>query len=138
MTVLATSTPVTIAKEKAIEDGDNPRSNLEQVLCIHYPINFKEKFVLAVFDSSNKVDAVYPTFTKKIGLSIRSTDVGAQKIDGTTVDSYEKVVIAFLIMDKANRVRFFEKTFLMANISPEIVFGMPFLTLSSTNIDFLD
>ena len=29
--------------------------------------------------------------------------------------------------DKANRVRFFEKTFLVANISPEVVLGMLFL-----------
>ena len=41
-------------------------------------------------------------------------------------------------MDKANRVRFFEKTFLVANISPEVVLGMLFLTLSGTDVDFLD
>ena len=40
-------------------------------------------------------------------------------------------------MDKANQVRFFEKIFLIANVSPEIVLGMPFLTLSSADIDFL-
>ena len=35
-------------------------------------------------------------------------------------------------------MRSFEETFLMANISPEIVFGMLFLTLSCANVDFLD
>ena len=40
--------------------------------------------------------------------------------------------------DKANRVKFIEMTFLVANISPEVVFGMFFLTLSSANVDFLD
>ena len=40
--------------------------------------------------------------------------------------------------DKANQVRFFEETFLVANVSPEVVFGMPFLTLSGVDVDFLD
>ena len=39
-------------------------------------------------------------------------------------------------MDKANRVKFFEETFLVANVRPEVVFRMLFLTLSSANIDF--
>ena len=47
------------------------------------------------------------------------------------------VVTAFLVMDKANRVRFFEKTFLVANVSPEVVLEMSFLTLSGADVDFL-
>ena len=41
-------------------------------------------------------------------------------------------------MDKANRVRFFEETFLVANVSPKVVLEMLFLTLSVVNNDFLD
>ena len=48
------------------------------------------------------------------------------------------VVANFSVTDKANWVRFFEKTFLVTNISLKVVFGMLFLTLSSANIDFLD
>ena len=40
--------------------------------------------------------------------------------------------------DKENRVRFFEETFLVANVSPEVVLGMSFLTFSSADVDFLD
>ena len=46
------------------------------------------------------------------------------------------VVAAFSIENKANRVKFFEETFLVANVSPEVVIGMPFLTLSNADIDF--
>ena len=46
------------------------------------------------------------------------------------------VVATFLVMDKANQVRFFEKSFLMANVSPKVVLGMPFLTLSSADVVF--
>ena len=47
------------------------------------------------------------------------------------------VVAAFLLEDKANQVKFFKETFLVANISPDVVFGMPFLNLSGADVDFL-
>ena len=47
------------------------------------------------------------------------------------------VVAAFSLVNKANRVRFFKETVLVANVNPEVVPGMFFLTLSDTNIDFL-
>ena len=48
------------------------------------------------------------------------------------------VVAAFSVTDKVNRVRFFEETFLVANISPEVFLEMPFLILSGVDVDFLD
>ena len=48
------------------------------------------------------------------------------------------VVAAVLVEDKADRVRFFEETFLVANVSPEVVFGMFFRTLSGIDVDFLE
>ena len=52
------------------------------------------------------------------------------------LDTHGMVVVAFSVVYKANRVRFFEETFLVANVSSEVVLGMPFLTLSSADIDF--
>ena len=52
------------------------------------------------------------------------------------LDTYGMVVTGFLVVNKANRVRLFEETFLVANISPKVVFGMLFLTLSNADIDF--
>lgn len=54
------------------------------------------------------------------------------------LDTYEMIVTAFLMMDKTNQVKFFKKTFLIANVSLEVVFEMFFLTISNVNIDFLD
>ena len=87
-------------------------------------------------NSESEVNAIHPTFAKQLGLSIRTTDVGAQKIDGTILDTHGMVVAVFSVVDKANRVKVFEEIFLVANLSPEIVFGMPFLTLSDANVDF--
>ena len=159
--VSAISTPVTETREeadetaKAVETAEDVESievskggtesegeypSLARVLCIRYPITFRKKSVSmsALFDSGSEVNAIHPTLARELGLPIRPTDVGAQKIDGTLLDTFGMVVAAFSVEDKANRVRFFEETFLVANVSPEVVLGMPFLTLSGADVDFLD
>ena len=60
-----------------------------------------------------------------------------KKIDSTMLDIFGMVVVAFSVTDEANQVRFFEETILVANVSLEIVFGIPFLTLSGADINFL-
>ena len=113
---------------------------LERIPYIYYSVQFKKDTskaqVQVLIDSESEVNAIYPTFAKQLGLPIRLTDVRAQKIDGTMLDTHEMVVTAFSMEDKANRVRFFEETFLVANVSPEVVLGMPFLTLSGADVDF--
>ena len=89
-----------------------------------------------MIDSGSEVNAIHLSFAKQLGLSIRPIDVGAQKINGTILNTHKIVVVVFSMVDKANRVRFFEETFLVANVSPEVVFEIPFLTLSGTDVDF--
>ena len=96
-----------------------------------------ETQVQALIDLRSEINAIHPSFAKQLGLLIRPTDVEAQKIDGTALNTHEIVAAALSVVDKANRVRFFEKTFLVANVSLEVVLGMPFLILSSVDIDFL-
>ena len=94
--------------------------------------------MLALLNLESEINAIYPTFGKEPGFPIRLTDIRVQKINGTILDTYEIVVAAFLVTDKINQVRFFEKTFLVANISPKIVLRMFFFTLSGADVDFLD
>ena len=151
--VLAIFTPLTETREETVEtaktvetaetskDGGKSKSeypdNLARVLCICYPINFKKQSVSALLDSGSKVNTVHPAFAKELGLPVRPTNIRAQKIDGITLDTYRMVVAAFSVKNKANQVKIFEETFLVANISPEVVLGMSFLTLNSTDVDFL-
>ncbi len=46
------------------------------------------------------------------------------------------VVSTFSVSDKDGRERFFEESFLLADVSPDIVLGMPFLTMSNADVDF--
>ncbi len=46
------------------------------------------------------------------------------------------VVSTFSVSDKDGKERFFEKNFLVADVSPDIVLGMLFLTMSNADVDF--
>ena len=146
--VSATSTLVTGTRKKTVEtaetvettevgkDGDKSKGecpNLARVSYIRYPITFRKKSMpMSTFlDSGSEVNAIYPTFAQELGLPITTTDVKAQKIDGTILDTFGMTVVVFSVTDKANQVRFFEETFLMA------VLGISFLTLSGANADCL-
>ena len=50
----------------------------------------------------HEVKTIYLIFAKELGPSIKLTDVGVQKIDVITLDTYKMVIVAFLVMDKAN------------------------------------
>ena len=113
-------------------------ANLERVPCIRYPVRLRkdQDEVEALIDSGSEVNAMHPAYAAKLGLRVRETDVGAQKIDGSHLDTFGMVIAGFSVEDKLGKVRFFQETFLLANISLEVVLGMPFLTLSSVDIRF--
>ncbi len=46
------------------------------------------------------------------------------------------VSASFSLQDSLERVRFFEKTFLLADTSMEVVLGIPILALSNANFQF--
>ena len=77
-----------------------------------------------------------PAFVAELGISIWSTDIGAQKIDCSTLKTYDIVIAGFSIQDKTGKIWFFEEPFLLANTSMEIVLEMPFLAFSNANIQF--
>ena len=85
ISVLVTSMPVTTTRAKVVEipgaNEDNKDNkylgNITQVLCIQYPITFWQNFVavIALLDSSSKVNIIYPTVLHKLKLSIRPVDI---------------------------------------------------------------
>ena len=125
-----------VGEDGAESKGEYP--NLAWILCIRYSITFRRKSVsvLALFDLGSEVNTIHLTLVRKPGLLIRPINIGAQKIDDTKLDIFGTVVTAFSMTDKANRVKFFKETFLVANVSLEVVLGMFFLTLNGANVDF--
>ena len=48
------------------------------------------------------------------------------------------VLASFQVEDKLRKTWFFQENFLLANISAEVVLGMPFLTFSNTDVLFVE
>ena len=114
---------------------------LDRVPCICYPVQFRKnkgKDVLALLDSGSEVNAMIPAYAAHLGLKVRVTDAGAQKIDGSLLATYNMVIAVFQVVDKLGRSRFFEETFLLADISMEVVLSMPFLTFSNADVQFAE
>ena len=109
VSVSATSSSVTGASREA------PKVRvLDRVPCIRYPVQFckdKGKDVLALLDFGSEVNAMTPAHAAHLGLKVRVTDVGAQKIDGSSLATYGMVIAAFQIVDKLGRSQFFQGTF---------------------------
>ncbi len=48
------------------------------------------------------------------------------------------VLISFPVQDKLEKVRFFEKTFLLVDTGMEVVLGILFFTLSNVDVQFIE
>ena len=101
--VLATSVPV-------ISSGDE----VVRVLYIYYLVQFQidqrqksQKQVKGLLNSGNKVNVMSPGYTKKLGFKVQETNIGAQKIDDSILETFEMVIVDFQMKDKVSRHRFF-------------------------------
>lgn len=74
------------------------------------------------------------TYTLKLGFVIRKIDIGTQKIDSSIFITYKMVIASLSLQNKFGYIKFFEKTFLLAEISIQVVLEMSFLSLSNADI----
>ena len=91
---------------------------------------------MALLNSGSEINTMNPAFIWKLGLYIRKTNVGAQKIDGYALETFRMMIANFQIEDKGGRPRFFQETFLVADTKFKIVLGMSFLKISNADIVF--
>ena len=124
--VLATSTSMT---DKKTEE------KLDRIPCIQYSITFNNQ-TKALLDSKSEVHAMNPAFAFQLDRKIWKTNVWSQKINGTSLETYGMVISIFSMLDKDGRERFFEESFLLAEVKLNIVLGIPFLTMSNADVNF--
>lgn len=101
MSVLATSLSMIKANKKDVV--------LDCIPCIYYPMCFckEQDKVLALINSENEVNIMTAAYTLKLSLTIYPTNVGAQKVDGSTLKTFGMVLASFQIEDKLGRACFF-------------------------------
>ena len=98
----------------------------------------KRATIWVLINSSSKVNAMTPAYAKQLGFQVQKTDVEAQKIDGSSIRTFEMVIAGFEVEDRLGKVRFFQELFLLANTSMEVVLGMLFLIFSNADIQFTE
>ena len=130
--VSATSLLVTGASTKALK-----MKVLDKDPYICYLVQFckdKSKDVLALLDSESEVNAITPDYAANLGFIVKVTNVCTQKIDRSSLATYSMIIATFQVVDKLGRSWFFQKTFLLSDISMEVVLGMHFLTLNNADV----
>ena len=55
----------------------------------------KHKDILALFDSESEINAMTLAYPVQLGLKMQKTDISAQKIDGSLLETYGIVIAAF-------------------------------------------
>ena len=83
---------------------------LNRVLFIHYRILFrkdKKTDVLALLDSASKIKAITLAYTAHLDLAVRVINVGMQKIDRSSLATYNIVIAALHVVDKLGCSWFF-------------------------------
>ena len=65
-------------------------------------------------------------FAFLLGIKTRKTNIRDQKINNITLETNKIVVSTFFIFNKDDKERFFEKSFLLANVKLDIVLGCIF------------
>ena len=132
--VLATSASVIGASKEAQVTQEVA---LDRVSCLYYPVHFwkdKGATIWALINSVSEVNTMTPAYAKKLSLRAQKTDVGAQKIDGSSLDTFGMVFAGFQMINQLGRAQFFQETFLFADTTMEVVLKMLFLTLSNSDI----
>ena len=82
---------------------------LDRVPCIYYPVQFqkdKGATIQALIDLGSKVNAMTLAYARQLGFQVQGTDVGAQKINGSLLQTFGIVITSFKVEDKLDRARF--------------------------------
>ena len=92
--LISASTTFLSVAGASIEDTSR---SLDWVPYIYYPLRFQKDTVevKALIDSGSEVNAITPAYASKLGLWVCQTDVGALKIDGSTLKTFGMVLASF-------------------------------------------
>ena len=111
---------------------------LQRKSCVYFSIWFKKKEVQTLIDLASEINTMTPAYASKLDLHVHQTNVGVQQIDGSTLQIFGMGLANFQVEDKLGRARFIQETFLLADISTEMVLGLLFLTLSNVKDQFVE
>ena len=70
---------------------------LENIQYIYYPLRFRKDLrkTRALINLGSEVNAMTPAYAAELGFGVQEIDIGAQKIDSSTLDTFEMVLADF-------------------------------------------
>lgn len=92
--------------------------------------------MLALLDSGSEANLISQAYAAQLPLKILDTSWGLATINKQQISTQGMVIAGFEITDSADRTRYFEETFLIADIPQPVVLGMPFLKLGNPDISW--
>ena len=89
-----------------------------------------------MFDPQSEVNAITPVYIAYLGFKVQKSDVSTKKIDNSLQEIYGIVIATLQVLDKLAHSSFFQKTFLLAEISIQVVFACfsLFLVMLTSNL----
>ncbi len=75
-------------------------------------------------------------YIAKLGLAICKINIKVQKIENLPLMFYSIVIIGFWLQNKLEKIQVFDKTFLLADITIEMILKILFLSFNNINIWF--
>lgn len=111
---------------------------LQYIFSIQYPVNFQKNpnQVQAFINFKSEVNTMTSINAKKLGFAIRKVNNSVQNIDEIILVFYNMAITGFLLQDKYVKDCFFEKMFLLANKTMDVILRVLFFTLSNANVRF--
>ena len=88
---------------------NNGKKVIVRELCIYYLVQFLEgqEQVRVLFDINSKINTMSPAYIIKLIFKTWKTNVGAQKINGSSLEIFGMVITDFQVEDKGSRPKFF-------------------------------
>lgn len=71
------------------------KKTLKYVFYMYYLVQFHEKQVKALLNSSSKVNAISFDFTQKLCFNIQKSHIEAHKIDGSALKTFQIIIADF-------------------------------------------
>lgn len=94
--------------------------------------------IKAFLDLSSKINAMTLAFVLKLNFGVYYIDIRAPKIPGYISKTFKIVFASYQVKKKLGHIQYFQKTFLLNDISIEIMLKMTFLVFSSVKIPFVE
>ena len=94
----------------------------------------KKKDTLALLDFEKKVNAMTSAYTAQLDFKVRKTNIGTQKIDKSSLETYAIVIATFKVLHHLGHSWFFQESFLLTDISLKVILGMLFLIFNNVDV----